>query len=237
MSERKPSSPPRSSASASKASPKAGRGKRTQGANNATEVVQNRNRATYALADKSLGVARWSVAVGVLGILVGAAGWLTNPEPRYFAATADGRVIEMRALDDPLRTTNQISNWTANAITAAFTMDFVNFRDQLAAVEPTFTGPGYDRFLEALQQSGNLESVQQNRYVVSATLNGSPRIEREGVRAGRYIWRIRVPIIVGYESAENVVNQERDAVLTVVRVPSTEKPDGVAIHQIVMEQA
>lgn len=205
------------------------------GRNNAAAQIQHRNETVYALANKALYVSRWSLGVAALGIAVGLSGWLIRPEPVYFAATSDGQVIEMRALDDPLQTENQITNWTSNAVTEAFTMDFVNFREQIAQSQALFTQPGFNAFTEALVESGNLESIQENRYVVSATLNGTPRIVREGVSGGRYAWRIRVPVIIGYESAEQTRNQTRDAVVTVVRMPTTEKPEGVALHQIIME--
>lgn len=231
-----PKQPSGTSADAARPAQSSGAAKqKPDGRNNAAAQIQHRNETVYALANKSLTVARWSAVAGVLGVVIGMAGWVVRPEPQYFAATEDGRVIEMRPLSDPLQTENQITNWTSNAVTEAFTMDFVNFRDQLASKQSLFTQPGFNSFTEALANSGNLSSIEQNRYVVSATLNGTPRIVREGTSGDRYVWRIRVPVMIGYESAEQTRSQKRDAVVTVVRMPTTQKPEGVALHQIVME--
>ncbi len=199
------------------------------------ETVQNRNLVAYNLASRSLRVAIWSSVLGTLGVVVGATGWLVQPQPQYFAAGDDGRVIEMVPVDHPMMKPHQLTNWAANAVTDSLAMDYLKYRDQLASAEQYFTTPGFNAYIKALQDSGNLESIKKNRYVVESTLDGSPTIIQEGNSGGRHYWQMRVPVQVGYHGAENVNNQKYDALITVVRVPTSESRYGVAIHRILLK--
>ena len=199
------------------------------------EVVQHRNRTSYDLAAKSLRVARWSAISASLGITIGVLGWVLRPDPVYFATNEDGRLIELRPLDQAIHSRAQLINWATRAVTEAYTFDWVNYRNDLAKVEDYFTTEGFNSFIKALKDSGNLESVVDNRYVVTAAVAGSPKVINDRVINDRQYWRIKIPIQIGYESAKSTRSQTGDALVTLVRVPAHKKPDGIAIQQFILE--
>ena len=64
------------------------------------------------------------------------------PQPRYFAAREDGGGIPLVAVSQPFLTGVQITNFAVEAITAAMTMDFANWRGDLSEASGYFEKPG-----------------------------------------------------------------------------------------------
>lgn len=156
-----------------------------------------------------------------------------QPEPRYFATRADGGLIRLIPLNEPMLTQSAILTWAGKAATDAFTFDFVNFRQQLQEAAQAFTPEGWKSFLKALEDSRNLEAVRVKKLVVNAALQGAPVILTEGVVNGVYSWRIEMPIVVAYRSANSTQRQNLLVNMTVSRVPTLEFPEGVGITQFV----
>ena len=200
-------------------------------------VVQNRNRVAYGLAGKSLRVAWVSGVLGTCGVVFGVLGWTMQPEPTYFAVKESGTLIELHPLSEPVKSSPQITNWVARALTESLAMDWRNYKQQLGRAEQYFTSAGFNQFIKAWKESGNLESVVKNRYVTEATLSGTPVIAREKEVNGRHYWQIKVPVMIGYHSAKKTLNQELTALVTIVRVNTLENKHGVAIQQIIFEDA
>ncbi len=130
-------------------------------------------------------------------------------------------------------TQSAILTWAGKAATDAFTFDFVNFRQQLQNAAQAFTPDGWRSFLKALEDSRNLEAVRQKKLIVNAALQGAPVMLTEGVVNGVYSWRIEMPIVVAYRSANEVQRQNLLVNMTVSRVPTLEFPEGVGITQFV----
>ena len=156
-----------------------------------------------------------------------------RPEPRYFATRSDGGLIRLTPLHEPMLTQSAILTWAGKAATDAFTFDFVNFRQQLQNAAQAFTPDGWRSFLKALEDSRNLEAVRQKKLIVNAALQGAPVMLTEGVVNGVYSWRIEMPIVVAYRSANEVQRQNLLGNMTVSRVPTLEFPEGVGITQFV----
>ena len=156
-----------------------------------------------------------------------------RPEPRYFATRADGGLIRLVPLNEPMLTQSAILTWAGKAATDAFTFDFVNFRQQLQEAAQAFTPDGWRSFLQALEDSRNLDAVRARKLIVNAALQGAPVILTEGVVNGVYSWRIEMPIVVAYRSANEVQRQNLLVNMTVSRVPTLEFPEGVGITQFV----
>ena len=66
----------------------------------------------------------------------------SRPEPRYFAAREDGGVVPIVAVSQPFLTDVQITNFTVEPVTAAMTMDFANWREDLSEASGYFEKPG-----------------------------------------------------------------------------------------------
>jgi len=182
-----------------------------------------------------------SVALGVMGtvtlISVSMAYWAftSQPEPRYFATREDGGIIPLIAVNQPFLQDGQVTNFAVEAVTTAMTMDFANWRQDLAAASRYFQRPeGYENFLLALENAKILDFIQERNLVSSAIANGAV-ITGRGVDArGRYSWTLQIPLRVTYQSASDKTTQELLAEVVVSRVPTWESPSAIGITRITM---
>ena len=169
----------------------------------------------------SLGIAWWSVT--------------NQPEPRYFATREDGGILPLTAVNQPMLSDSQVSNFAVEAITRAQTMSFLNFRSDLAEASQYFIRPdGWNNYLTALESSNTLEFIQNRRLVSTAVANGAT-IVRSGVDAsGFYTWLVQVPMTITYESSSETSKSNILAEILISRVPTWQIPRGVGIKQVVM---
>lgn len=154
-----------------------------------------------------------------------------QPENRYFATTEDGRVVPMVSLSEPNLSRPAVLSWTAQAATETLTFGFHDYRRRLQESSRHFTREGWGSFVKALQDSGMIESVEQNRQVLTATPRAAPTILSEGVLNGIYQWQVELPMMVTYQYGQQQRNMSMNVRLIVVRVPKLESPNGLGIEQ------
>ena len=172
------------------------------------------------------------VSLGVAAILL-----LTQPKPRYFAATPDLRLAPMVPLDQPLLTQDGLLTWAANAITGAMSLNFLEWRGKLESIRPHFEDEAFKSFLASLKSSGILEMIQEKRLSASAVATRAPVIIASGLVGGRATWKIEFPLIVSYESSQGVEStQKLLATVLVCRASTAKTPRGVVIQQVVLKR-
>jgi intracellular multiplication protein IcmL len=154
-----------------------------------------------------------------------------QPENRYFATTEDGRVVPMLPLSEPNLSRPAVLSWAAQAATETLNFGFHDYRRRLQESSRHFTRIGWGSFVKALQDSGMIESVEQNRQVLSAVPRAAPTILSEGILNGVYQWRIEIPMMITYEIGQQQKNISMNVQLLVVRVPKLESPNGLGIEQ------
>lgn len=175
----------------------------------------------------------------IIAVLFGAIYYLeTNkPAPQYFATTHDGKLIKLVPLNQPNLTTNALLQWAVEAASAAYTFNFVNYRKALQDARIYFTKLGYQNFLKALTDSRNLEAVRTKKLVVSAVPTGAPVVLREGVTStGYYAWQVQFPMLLTYQSASDVINQNIVITMLITRVPTLESEKGIGIASFVVRE-
>lgn len=156
------------------------------------------------------------------------------PEPQYFPTTADGRLILIHPLSDPVLTDQEVLQWVSVAVRRMFEIDFVHWQDQLQQISNYFTPGGWNYFIAALKSSDNLNTVRDLKMVASAQITGAPQITEKAVVSGRYAWKIQVPLLVTYQSAaRNSITQTMNVTLVVLRVPVQTDPDRIAINNFI----
>ncbi|MFA6302726.1 MAG: type IVB secretion system apparatus protein IcmL/DotI [Legionella sp.] len=159
------------------------------------------------------------------------------PEPRYFATSINGRITPLFPLSEPNQSDSAVLQWANQAAIAAFTYNFVNYRDELQASSGFFTAEGWDQFLTALQQSNNLDAVKAKKLIVSAVATRAPIILQKGILNGSYSWRVQMPILVTYQSASEFTQQNNVVTLLITRVSTLNSPRGIGISQFVVGPA
>ncbi|MBI2785993.1 MAG: type IVB secretion system apparatus protein IcmL/DotI [Legionella longbeachae] len=159
------------------------------------------------------------------------------PAPKYFATSINGRITPLFPLNEPNQSDSAVLQWANQAAIAAFTYNFVNYRDELQASSGFFTAAGWDQFLNALQQSNNLDAVKAKKLIVSAVATRAPIILQKGVLNGSYSWRIQMPILVTYQSASEFTQQNNVVTMLITRVSTLNSPRGIGISQFVVGPA
>lgn len=159
------------------------------------------------------------------------------PAPKYFATTLNGRITPLFPLNEPNQSDSAVLQWANQAAIAAFTYNFVNYRDELQASSGFFTAEGWDQFLSALQQSNNLDAVKAKKLIVSAVATRAPIILQKGILNDSYSWRVQMPILVTYQSASEFTQQNNVVTMLITRVSTLNSPRGIGIAQFVVGPA
>ncbi|MGL6028903.1 MAG: type IVB secretion system apparatus protein IcmL/DotI [Legionella sp.] len=159
------------------------------------------------------------------------------PAPKYFATSINGRITPLFPLNEPNQSDSAVLQWANQAAIAAFTYNFVNYRDELQSSSGFFTAAGWDQFLNALQQSNNLDAVKAKKLIVSAVATRAPIILQKGLLNGSYAWRVQMPILVTYQSASEFTQQNNVVTMLITRVSTLNSPRGIGISQFVVGPA
>lgn len=154
-----------------------------------------------------------------------------RPQTYFFATTEDGRLVPMVSLDTPNLSAPAIVSWSAQAASETMTFGFHDYRRRLQEASRHFTRRGWESFTKALQTSGIIDTITQNRQVLTAVPSGAPTLVSEGVVNGRYEWQIEVPMLMSYEFGSGSKQSSMTLRLLVVRVPQLENPNGIGIEQ------
>ena len=97
-----------------------------------------------------------------------------RPAPQYFATSADGRIVPLYPLSEPMVAPTELLQWANRAAIAAYTYNFVNYREALQGVQNNFTPDGWKYFEDALKGARTLEAVIAKKLVVSAVATAAP---------------------------------------------------------------
>ena len=149
---------------------------------------------------------------------------------RYFATTADGRILQLAPLDQPNISQAALMSWVSQAATETMTFGFHDYQRRLQEASRHFTRHGWESFTNALQRSRIIESVETLQQVVTATPRSAPVLLQQGVFNGRYRWVVRLPLTVTYTSGNRTTSDNLEVTITIERVPTLESPNGVGIE-------
>ncbi|HRE32140.1 MAG TPA: DotI/IcmL family type IV secretion protein, partial [Candidatus Berkiella sp.] len=118
---------------------------------------------------------------------------------------------------------NEILSWSTESVLEICNYDYLNYQYVLRKIRPLFTAAGYESYLKALEDSKNLELVKSKKLFVSAVPTSEPFVSQEGVNEeGVYKWEVQVPVMVTYKSVTQLVQQQVNMSLDVVRVTLAE---------------
>lgn len=177
-------------------------------------------------------------AVVIIGLILALIVYINNskPDDRYFATTADGRIMQLQPLNVPNMETPALLSWVATAVTDTLSFSYLTYQKDLQNSSRHFTKAGWESFTGAMQRAHILDSVQALQQIVSATPRTSPILKQSGVLNGKYRWVLELPITVKYQSVKESRQDQLTLTLVVERVPSLENPVGVGIAQWIAVQ-
>ncbi|HHT0594538.1 TPA: DotI/IcmL family type IV secretion protein [Legionella anisa] len=119
----------------------------------------------------------------------------TNKQ-RSIEINCDYRISPDQQIDNAL-----IVNWAKYAVLHSFNFDLPSFDSQLNNLRTCYTKNGWTSFINALQDSGNINSIKNQNLMVSSILDGTVQL----IDAQENQWKIIVPIKVFYKNDQEEI--------------------------------
>lgn len=199
--------------------------------------------ATYIPKDNSFYRKHYHhVIYGVMGLIVllmVAMGFMfyqvaNRPLPQFTAVQKDGKNMLLIPYDAPNLLPDTILRWATKAATLAYTFDFVNYNRQTAAVRPYFTEDGWNDYLGSVNRL--IATVIKNQLFVNGVVEGTPVISNQtsDFPGKGYVWRVQIPFLVTYQTANTSVKKEFIVILSIVKVSTSDNKQGIGIDQFMM---
>ena len=111
-------------------------------------------------------------------------------------------LIAMTPLSRPIINRQELLLWAGRAAVAAYTYDVAHYQEQLkSVVDNYFSVAGGQAFMQALQDSGAIANLVNNKLVVTSVVNGTPFQISDGAAAGCAV-TINFPAITAFKSLE-----------------------------------
>lgn len=97
-----------------------------------------------------------------------------------------------------------VLRWAEKAAVQSFNFDYNALSSQLVSLKGCYTDQGWQGFNDALQKSGNLDTIKSQQLMVSSSLNGTSQITE--IKENQ--WKVNVPIQVTYENGKEKITQQ-----------------------------
>lgn len=154
-------------------------------------------------------------------------------EPLFFAVSPTGQQLTLTANDEPNLMPATLLRWANKAAVAAYTFGFVDYDKKLAIARQYFTDAGWADYQASIAKV--LSTITQNQLFVTSVAAAPPVISNQGYLPGHgYAWRVQMPFLVSYQSAEQIERKQYLVFITIVKVPTWINPEGVGIDAFVM---
>jgi hypothetical protein len=111
-----------------------------------------------------------------------------------------------------------ITTWGEKAALQSFSFTGADIQNQLTNLKPCYTEQGWKSFNEALQKSGNLDSIKSQGLNVSAQKEGE--ITTNSIKDNQ--WKVTLPIQVVYQNEKEKITQRLNVSILIGRKPTGE---------------
>lgn len=158
-----------------------------------------------------------------------------RPLPSFQAKQSDGKTMQLISFDEPNLLPDTIIRFASKASITALSFDFLNYDKQIGAARPSFTSGGWDVFQSSI--SSLVSRVVSDQLFLNGVVAAPPVISNQGPLPDKgYVWRVQVPFLETYQSANTSVVRKYYVVITIARVPTSDNPQGIGIDQFMMVQ-
>ncbi|MEL7630949.1 DotI/IcmL/TraM family protein [Pectobacterium aroidearum] len=162
---------------------------------------------------------------------------LTQKERDYFA-TDNGRLVRLAPTSEPAWSQDDVISFGSKALTQAFNLDFVHYREQVSSLAPLFSEEGHTSYIQALTSSNILDALRKDRMNLTATVGAGVVVRRGRLTDGTWFWTMQYPVrlrLVGQTTSRP--EQPFVFEITIQRVDSSLKPVGMEIRQMISRNA
>lgn len=172
-----------------------------------------------------------AVVVGLMGAMILSSGTKIQT-PAYYAVLPGEPPGRIRVLDSPALSVDKITKWSARAVRDIFRFNFRDIDARMKANAVYFTPAAHADFVRAMEDSGTIEDVKQERQFVLLTPLEPAQLVDRGQVNGKMVLVVEIPVLLTYIAGEKPVYQRQYLVLYVMPVPTTEDPEGLAIARL-----
>lgn len=161
----------------------------------------------------------------------------SKPKPVSFAVGHEWRVLAPVPVDQPYLSTADLVQWVSSAISTVFNYDFLHYNSQLSNAAQYFTPSGWKRFGDLLNGYVNYSNLSNGKQFVRAVPTGAPFILNQGILQNKYAWWVQMPVTLKYVSYNSKVKNDLVLQVLVVRIPTDNNLDGVAIDNVIVSKS
>lgn len=111
---------------------------------------------------------------------------------------------------------NILKQWAEYAASQSFHLSYQTLDQDINQLKHCFTEQGFTSFQNALETSGNMTAIKNQKLNVNGVKNGDLSVEV--LKDGR--WRVSVPLQVVYQNDQEKLTQELTVILLVERKPA-----------------
>lgn len=191
-------------------------------------VEQDRYHEDKSVRIVLLAMLSMGLTVGIVGLVM-ILRTSALPPPVYFASSMNGALFPEKPLDQPSLEINELLNWVTEAMMASNTFNFIDFESVMNAANLYYTKEGFESYKNALSNAKIPDTVVEKKFVLKATAMDAPQLLLEKPFAGRYMWKIKIPMQFRYQNVTTDFNNFFDITLIVMRVPTIQSANGVLI--------
>jgi intracellular multiplication protein IcmL len=162
-----------------------------------------------------------------------------NPtKPLYFLTDSVGRLVQEVPVSVPApgMSTDVVAAWAVEAVEAAYSYNFMNYRAQLQDAQKYFTEYGWRNYMAGLTATNNLLALTERKMIFVAKAVGKPKLINQGVLGGAYAWKFQFPLLVNFlEAPYDKATFSNAYVVTVIvqRQKLLQSYKGLAIIQMI----
>ncbi|MDR3492493.1 MAG: DotI/IcmL/TraM family protein [Gammaproteobacteria bacterium] len=197
------------------------------------DPTENKNIFYRDYFEKVIIILMISIAIGLLVACFVLYQVFHRPLPRFNAVAPDEQRMGLLSYNEPNLLPNTILTWASKAAVAAYTFDFVNYDKEMLVAKPYFTEAGWEAYQAAV--ANVITRITKGQLFVNGVVAGPPVIANQGDLPGSgYSWRVQIPFLVTYQSAEESKTSNFLVVLRIVKVPTEINPDGIGIEKFEM---
>lgn len=210
----------------------------------ASEIIQLRNRFFYIYYRRLSLLFLISLGICIFSMMCAFYFATKKTPPIYLPVSADGRLIQSFSLSKPSFEDKElmvstVMQWAVEGVRKFYTLDYINYTDQIFEAQPFFTIRGWNRTFTAFESSQNLNTVIAQKMIVNMIPMGPPSIIDERIIDGRLAWAVEFPAQLRYiphDGRSQGFVQTGTFKLVIMRVALVDSAKGIGIDQLVFVQ-
>ncbi|MCE2576675.1 DotI/IcmL/TraM family protein [Komagataeibacter sp. FNDCR2] len=155
------------------------------------------------------------------------------PRVKHIYHDPFGKPRELIVTDQPYFTDAQVTNWSVEKVTGLYTINFLQYAQQLSSYAQYFTTPAWNTWLDAFKKPGNIEFIKSRRVMLTASLKSAGSVRWEGITPrGDYEWHVYFPMYLKWENGSGSKTDLLAVNVIIRRTNDPLHPDGLVIAEL-----